>query len=396
FKSEVRRTPTSTTVTGGVAVGDYRLGIDYRQSTSPTGSDWQFGAVAANGDSKAVLGIAQSTTGDRTRTAAIGRVATPRGNADFETQISTGPEGTTANTTVNATSGRYSLSGTLNFSDSSQGTNVLLAGGVARGPDRVVVAIKIEDSSNATTISIGGNGQYRDTKFGGAIALHDYTGGTTIVGNFDGRDGARSVTGKFVVADYIGGTRGSGGIAYSNGAGRAWSGGAAFVNDACGTGAHAYGGWVAPAQPNGPYGRFGSMSALQQAGQVEYQRLVDQGYDVAAGRFNPTTERRDMGNFIDAAARAGMTRWFADEGIVLGRNGPGVFVNSRLYNGDESKWRVPDVRIGDRIYDASLTSKSEKTRQVRDFYRFGSPSMVTIIRPTQEGGAYPIPRPNGL
>ena len=143
------------------------------------------------------------------------------------------------------------------------------------------------------------------------------------------------------------------------------------------------------------------MPALQQAGQVEYQRLVDQGYDIALakkerGGYRGPYVRRTMGNEVDQFARNGMENWFANEGVSLGSNGPGVFVNNRLYNGDESKWRVPDVRIGDRIYDASLASKNENTAQIRDFFRFGNPRMVTIVQPSHMGGAYDIPRPNGL
>ena len=63
---------------------------------------------------------------------------------------------------------------------------------------------------------------------------------------------------------------------------------------------------------------------------------------------------------------------------------------------DETKYRVPDIRIGDLIYDASLAPKTTRTQQIRDFYRFGSPRMVTIMRPSAEGGAYDIPRPGGL
>ena len=155
------------------------------------------------------------------------------------------------------------------------------------------------------------------------------------------------------------------------------------------------------------YGRFGSMQALQQAGSAEYLRLVDQGYARGielwdAGKmpkqsFDWRLRNRDIGNYMDRFARQGMNEWFGNERIAMGRDGAAqVYVNRHLRSISGLNYVVPDIRIGDRIYDASLQRKSETTRQVRNFYRFGNPSMVTIVQPTALGGLYDIPRPPGL
>jgi hypothetical protein len=54
------------------------------------------------------------------------------------------------------------------------------------------------------------------------------------------------------------------------------------------------------------------------------------------------------------------------------------------------KFRLPDLRIGDKFYDASLELKTDKKPQIQDFIKFGNPSSVTIVRPTDVGGAYII------
>jgi YD repeat-containing protein len=150
-----------------------------------------------------------------------------------------------------------------------------------------------------------------------------------------------------------------------------------------------------------PYGRFGSMASLQGAAGAEYQRLVDIGYARGverweAGLLDGRNRNQAIGTYMDSFARLGMNDWFANEGIFMGRDGVAqVYVNRRLNNPNGWQYRIPDLRVGDRYFDASLASKSFTTPQIRDFYRFGNPSMVTITRPTALGGAYNIPRPPG-
>ena len=392
--------PRGSTVQVGVNIGNTSVG--YYSSTQATNGVTQTrtGFVVKTPDFGIKVGAAGIASATTNTSVVQGSLRGPDASLGFEQRTAVGPAGTTTTTTLNATAGGYSLGGTVVYADGKQGTKLTVDAGASNGTASIGAAVRFTESSEGTTASVGIAGQYQDKRFVGGIAVNDFTGGTTIAGKFVGQDGNRSVAGNFVLADYTGGTRGSGGIAYNNGSGQTWAGGAAFVDDARGTGAYAAGGWVAPSQPSGPYGRFGSMQGLQQAGQVEYQRLVDQGYGIALakqdrGGYRGPYVRRTMGNEVDAFSRDGMKEWFASEGIGLGASGPGVFVNNRLYNGDASKWRVPDIRIGDRIYDASLASKNENSSQVRDFYRFGNPRMVTIVRPTNEGGAYDIPRPRG-
>jgi YD repeat-containing protein len=153
------------------------------------------------------------------------------------------------------------------------------------------------------------------------------------------------------------------------------------------------------APATGPFGRFGSMTGLQQAAGTEYQRLVDIGFERGSALWQLTelgglNQNQAIGRFMDDFARIGMRNWFAQEGIQIGANGPAqIFVNARLYEQGGFRYRIPDLRVGDRYFDASLAPKSAMTAQVIDFYGFGNPSMVTITRPTSWGGAYDIPRP---
>lgn len=153
-------------------------------------------------------------------------------------------------------------------------------------------------------------------------------------------------------------------------------------------------------QPN-PYGRFGSMVGLQRAAGAEYQRLVDAGYARGvelweAGEIEGRNRNQAIGVFMDDYARINIRKWLGDNKIEIGSEHVAqVYVNRRLYDPDGLKFRIPDLRIGDRFYDASLASKSETTPQIKDFYRFGNPETVTIMRPTALGGAYDIPRPKG-
>lgn len=148
------------------------------------------------------------------------------------------------------------------------------------------------------------------------------------------------------------------------------------------------------------FGRFGSLAALQKAAGEHYAKLVDEGYERGkhawdAGRLDDKNMNRAIGNFMDIHARLGMKRWLFDNGV---REGIGdaaqVYVNRRLYDEERVKFRIPDVRIGDVYFDASLQTKTENTKQIQDFWKFGNPSRVIIYQPTTMGGPYDIPRPN--
>jgi LysM repeat protein len=144
------------------------------------------------------------------------------------------------------------------------------------------------------------------------------------------------------------------------------------------------------------YGRFGSMEGLQAATRQEYQRLVDVGYALGVqryeqGRITGLNRNQAIGTFMDDFARQGMRRWMTVENIEQGHDSLAqVFVNRRLYDPNGLNFRIPDLRVGGQYFDASLELKSETTPQIQDFYRYGNPDTVTIVRPTQLGGAYDV------
>jgi LysM repeat protein len=145
------------------------------------------------------------------------------------------------------------------------------------------------------------------------------------------------------------------------------------------------------------YGRFGSMEGLQAATRQEYQRLVDVGYALGVRRYDagelPAGLNRNqaIGTFMDDFARQGMRRWMTVENIEQGHDSLAqVFVNRRLYDPNGLNFRIPDLRVGGQYFDASLELKSETTQQIQDFYRYGNPDTVTIVRPTQLGGVYDV------
>jgi hypothetical protein len=71
-----------------------------------------------------------------------------------------------------------------------------------------------------------------------------------------------------------------------------------------------------------------------------------------------------------------------------------VFVNNRLRTDPEGSYRIPDVRVGGVIFDASISPKQSSTPQVRGFYSAPAIETVIIVRPSAMGGAYVLPNTN--
>jgi hypothetical protein len=101
-------------------------------------------------------------------------------------------------------------------------------------------------------------------------------------------------------------------------------------------------------------------------------------------------ENLQIGNYLDNYARAQIRKWFISIGLPE-KTTLGIHVNRRLYNQSETAYRIPDVRVGDVYFDATLAPKNENTRQIRDFGAFGNPREVIIVRPSSQGGASRIP-----
>jgi len=75
---------------------------------------------------------------------------------------------------------------------------------------------------------------------------------------------------------------------------------------------------------------------------------------------------------------------------------PQIRIQGREYDtiGADATYRVPDVRVGNVAFDASLTRKTPGRGQIRGY--FGAdfrPEGVVIVRPTELGGSYFITRP---
>ena len=145
-----------------------------------------------------------------------------------------------------------------------------------------------------------------------------------------------------------------------------------------------------------PFGRFHSMKPLQDASLAKYQQIVDEAYEAAERAWEAgwlakgLNKNQAIGAHMDAIARTRLRQWYANEGIMEGRKGI-VQVNRRLTDPVGEAYRIPDVRIGDVILDASLEAKDMLKAQVVEFFKFGNPRKVIIVRPTRFGGSYSIP-----
>jgi hypothetical protein len=139
--------------------------------------------------------------------------------------------------------------------------------------------------------------------------------------------------------------------------------------------------------------------------QVETLRFLKGAVDVAyeeavseadASRLQPRLSREEaIGNWVDFTVRKDLKKLFDSFGIPYGP-GEDATINNRDYESSESgqSYRIPDARIGDASFDWTLSSKTISAPQIRGFFRADSlPRAVVIIRPSELGGAYLIPRP---
>jgi hypothetical protein len=128
------------------------------------------------------------------------------------------------------------------------------------------------------------------------------------------------------------------------------------------------------------------------------QRRADIRYDQAlseyrAGRLPAgLSQEQAVGSRMDALMRGDLQALYRSRGVSFGPR-QYVTVNSRQYAADGS-YRIPDAQVGRVSMDWSLTAKTDSTPQVQGFFNArSSPVGVIIIRPTQVGGSYYIPRP---
>jgi hypothetical protein len=132
-----------------------------------------------------------------------------------------------------------------------------------------------------------------------------------------------------------------------------------------------------------------------------YQRYVDSAYDQALRELSEGTlyrpdgwsQAQAIGNRVDQIARGAMRGWYWTHRINPGDD-INVFVNQRLQTEPEGSYRIPDVRVGGVVFDASISPKQSYTPQVRGFYSTPAVRTVIIVRPSAMGGAYALPNTN--
>lgn len=133
------------------------------------------------------------------------------------------------------------------------------------------------------------------------------------------------------------------------------------------------------------------------------QGAVDDAYKEAvsiadAGRLQPRLSREEaIGNWVDLAVRKDLRRMFNTYGIPFGAD-KDITVNYRNYetSQNDTRYRIPDARLGDVAFDWTLSSKTIGDAQIRGFFRADSrPRAVIIVRPSPlgPGSTYLIPRP---
>lgn len=130
---------------------------------------------------------------------------------------------------------------------------------------------------------------------------------------------------------------------------------------------------------------------LQKSVDGAYTKAIEE-YD--AGRYNPRLPRDvAVGQHMDGNVRRGLKELFSMYKIPYGP-GTEIIVNNRDHNSRPPvSYRVPDLRIRDVTYDWSLTRKTAGSRQIRGFFAADArPRATVIIRPSQRGATYLLPR----
>ncbi|MEZ5995679.1 MAG: hypothetical protein R3C25_07980 [Hyphomonadaceae bacterium] len=120
----------------------------------------------------------------------------------------------------------------------------------------------------------------------------------------------------------------------------------------------------------------------------------------AQARLSQRLSREEaIGNFVDGRVRQNLRQFMRENGISTAP-GEVVRINNRAYrtSGSERTFRIPDARIGDVVFDVTLTQKTLAQPQIRGFFNADfRPTAVVIVRPSQPSpqGTYIITRPLG-
>lgn len=124
------------------------------------------------------------------------------------------------------------------------------------------------------------------------------------------------------------------------------------------------------------------------------QRQVDDAYNLAVRLFNAgqirsrLSRNEAIGNYIDSEVRRDLRSLYGALGVSIVRGEP-VQVNRRARNTSDLTYTIPDARVGNVIFDATLTNKTSRTPQITRFFQSDFELVaVIIIRPSQLGGVY--------
>lgn len=151
------------------------------------------------------------------------------------------------------------------------------------------------------------------------------------------------------------------------------------------------------------YGARGDIRPLQEVTLDFMQRATNAAYDEAvkryeAGRLKVRLSREEaIGNCMDGIVRLQLRRFYVELGTPTD-SGSAIRVNARAYNssGADVTYRIPDARVGNFVFEDSLTAKTSSSAQIRGFFAADfAPIGVVIVRPNQLGNnsSYIIWRP---
>ncbi len=149
------------------------------------------------------------------------------------------------------------------------------------------------------------------------------------------------------------------------------------------------------------YRRTGDVGPLQVETLRFMQSRVDDAYARAqreydAGRLAPRLSREEaIGNYIDGAVRREMRSFYGGRRINWSSDA-NIGIQRREYDssGTDLTYRIPDVRVGNVAFDATLVRKTPGRAQIRGFFDADfRPDAVIIVRPSALGGSYYMTRP---
>ncbi len=149
----------------------------------------------------------------------------------------------------------------------------------------------------------------------------------------------------------------------------------------------------------------GDIKPLQEVTLGFMQRRTNAAYDKAVVLYNKgklkirLSPQEAIGNYVDGFVRLELRDFFNNLRISIGP-GSAIRVNSRAYNSSNAppSYRLPDLRIGNVVFDTSLRAKAASDPQIKGFFGADfAPTGVVIVRPDQLGAksSYIIWRANG-